>query len=171
MSTLYRLATGCALLGLLAGTVGFLGTGLLARLGIEGWDLPGSLDMLEEAREREETLATKVELAKARRATLDRVARDLLAGRLTLSQAAGRFRDLLADCEALWAHLAEEVPGRTEEERLCRYVIGWATSLLDRDREAVVRASLEAELESRLSREGVLAPRGCGAHQPKKGGS
>jgi len=61
----------------------------------------------------------------------ERLAGELIDGRLTLFEAAARFRRLNAEPPAP-PPLALSYPGDSEEERLCRQVIGWASRRLEK---------------------------------------
>jgi hypothetical protein len=88
----------------------------------------------------------------ARLAAKARVVADLRAGRLTLPQAAARFRRLN---DAPCTDLARRLRGATEEERLCRQVIRWAESTAQGESPGEAeqtRDGLEAELDGLLAR-------------------
>jgi len=59
----------------------------------------------------------------------DEVVKDLIAGRLTLFEAAAGFRRLNEEFPR--AVVKESVPGVTEEEQLCRQVIAWVRVRLE----------------------------------------
>ena len=84
-----------------------------------------------------------------------RVVEDLGAHRLTLLEAAARFRDLdgLASASDLeWSRRVD--PGQTDEERWCRQVIRFVRGHY-RDRPVLLAAQLEVELAGHLA-EGTL---------------
>lgn len=83
-----------------------------------------------------------------------RIARELLAGRLTLLEAAERFRDLAeANPEFSWEGFRSRFPGASDDERHARHVI-YAVGMEGDDpgRARVVVARLEAELSEALRR-------------------
>jgi hypothetical protein len=109
-----------AALALLGGVL-CLFPGTAARLGLDFWNLPElGLELQQEEaygteldREAEETFR--------RLAARDEAVRDVLDGRLTLWQAAARFRDLDATAPACARRdLARCFPGISEDERCCR---------------------------------------------------
>jgi hypothetical protein len=107
-------------------------------------------DLLEEARLNEE-LRTKSVALLARAFHKQAAADDVLAGRLTLLQAAARFRDLNRQPpEFHWELFRAQTPGMSDDERHCRAVI----DLIRRDRtvESAAIARLEQELEGHLRR-------------------
>jgi hypothetical protein len=81
-------------------------------------------------------------------AVRDRVVRNLLAGRLTLLQAATQFRDMEKDLPVTWGPPIEAT-GPGEGERLCRSVMRWVHNWIAENlpaEAASVAARLEAEL-------------------------
>jgi chorismate mutase len=88
-----------------------------------------------ETREAQQNMRQAVEVSKElderdqavlrRMAERQQIAREVADGRLTLHQAAARFRLLNSEEAACRGGLAFAFPGRTEEERLCRQVIAW----------------------------------------------
>lgn len=83
---------------------------------------------------------------------------ELTRRRLTLAEAAGRFRDLNAEAPCR-RHLRANHPGRTEEESVCRHLIAWARGELSGRSPGLadeVAARLEAELERHLERDGTV---------------
>jgi hypothetical protein len=110
-------------------------------------------------------------LFRSRSESKRQVARDLLAGRICLLEAAARFRQLNApppEADTSLFRGASVFPGRTEEERLCRQVIQWAaTEFEDGGRptaaSAACRRRLEGELQALLERGPVLLPPPPGA--------
>jgi hypothetical protein len=114
-----------AALSLLGGVL-CLFPGTAARLGLDLWNLPelGLELQRDEAygteldREAEETFRREV--------TKEEVVPEVLAGRLTLWQAAARFRALDATASPrIRKSLGEGFPGIAEDERCCRKVITW----------------------------------------------
>ena len=81
------------------------------------------------------------------------IAHDVVVRRLTLAEAAARFRALDAN---LPRHLTIRLyyyPGRSDEERMCRCVLAYVThELSDHPQRDAIIAGLEAELLSNGSR-------------------
>jgi hypothetical protein len=80
------------------------------------------------------------------------VAQRVLAEEMTLLEAAAQFRKANQLPGQVADHSLAFVPGRTEEERLCRQVIAWVSSTSgqqDSDQEATV-ARLNSELDEHL---------------------
>jgi len=92
-----------------------------------------------------------------RMAAKRRIVDELAAGRLTLLEAAARFRSLNREApfrERRLIHLLQ--PGRSPEERYCRAVLNFAESRLREDASTkVFLASLERELQEHI-RNGTL---------------
>jgi hypothetical protein len=82
----------------------------------------------------------------------DAVAEEVIAGRMTLAEAADRFRVINAARPSHLPFHLDAFPGGGDEERNCRHVIRFVdSSLMGRpDREAVV-ARLESELQRHLA--------------------
>ena len=93
-----------------------------------------------------------------RSAFMDRAVRDLLAGRLTLVEAAVQFRDVEEELPVTWRPQTAAT-GLSEGERLCRIVMvrakGWVQTNLP-SQAAAVAARLEAELEEHRSLDGTV---------------
>src|SRR5262249_23603605 len=88
----------------------------------------------------------------------DQVADEVIAGRLTLVEAAARFRDLNAVPPDHPDPYRTTYPGGSDREKLCRQVISWVASATGRaqaEARALV-ACLEAELEDLLGRHGTI---------------
>jgi hypothetical protein len=87
---------------------------------------------------------------------------ELVAGRLTLLEAAARFRDLDAGLSGVPESLVQQYPGVSYEQALCRHMIDPARSALrvhaPEEMERVV-ARLEAALQRHLETErGLCQP-------------
>jgi hypothetical protein len=115
---------------------------------------------LEAERQREAKLERQSKVTLGRISAKRSVTQQLLAGELTLLEAADCFRalnEVPSDCPGT-AYLTLH-PGNSEGERLCRQVISWvAGELLETDREEA-RATverLEAELEAILATSGTV---------------
>jgi hypothetical protein len=97
------------------------------------------------------------EVADRRMEGKQQVTLDLIAGRLTLPEAAARFKvlnDTPADCPCRYDMVAE---GKSPEERLCRQVINWAVTEVAQTSEPEALAlweRLEAELQALRHRDG-----------------
>jgi hypothetical protein len=102
------------------------------------------------------------EMEQETRGVIDRATRKrivveaLIAGRLTLVQAAGRFRALnRATPPFFWQQFREAYPGGSDEERHCREVIAWVEIELEDADPCLalsLRRALLGELERRLKR-------------------
>lgn len=90
----------------------------------------------------------EVHLLAGRSAAKRRVVGRLLRGEMTLPQAAACFRRLNAEPPACPDQHFRHLPGGSDEEKLCRQVIDWAT-VSGTGREAA-RLRLERELDEHL---------------------
>jgi hypothetical protein len=110
--------------------------------------LPSAVGLVYHELQRGEALSSRDEAVRRSREAKDRITAELLAGRMTLREAAQAFQEwneTLKDGNDSWAGVYL-VPG--DEEAACRNVIVWAAKATDRDperRDAVVRR-LEEEL-------------------------
>ena len=115
-------------------------------------DRPGRCDWLSVLRaEQRRTGELDARLARILQHTSikEEIAARVLAGRLTLHEAAARFHELHAEAPDFnWTAFRRIVPGRSDEERHCRLVIAYAQALADRPGEAeAIGARLGAELD------------------------
>ena len=113
----------------------------------------------EREAQRQERLESKGEPVKRRMAIKDEVVRQLLAGELTLAEAAAWFKYLNERPAGDENFYRQRFRCPTAEESACRQVISWVRSELwlkgpDRAEETVRR--LEAELQGHLECEGKI---------------
>jgi hypothetical protein len=80
------------------------------------------------------------------------VARELIAGRLTLAEATARFADLPGPPPHMVELLRRCYGGVTAEESMCRHVIEWSCQILELEKQTeqsrALRDRLEKELQS-----------------------
>jgi hypothetical protein len=146
---------------LLLGTLAVLGgvrPHWAERLGLGGISLAELRTILEAQRRSAEVLQKE---AVVRRRLLGKFAitRDLLDGRLTLFQAAARFRELEALTSEYIYYPRTLYPGATDEERLCRQVIVWAHNeamCITPSQAASLVERLEAELHEHICQHGTV---------------
>jgi hypothetical protein len=94
-----------------------------------------------------------------RSAAKERLAEQVAEGRLALTDAAARFRDLDRQPPPFhWDHFRHAYPGRSDEERHCREVIRFVRVTQDRPDSGAVAARLEAELRDLLDRGALRLP-------------
>ena len=112
----------------------------------------------EEGAESDAELERRRQVYQDRIATKQHVVRELVAGRLTLSQAAARFRAIDMELPLTWGP-PRPAAGAGEDERVCRNVmvraIGWVAEKLP-EATAQVAERLEAELEQLRGPDGVV---------------
>jgi hypothetical protein len=130
----------------------------LSPLGLDFGDLPAQYRRMDELRQRGEELDRNREALLRRIEAKEAVVAELVAGRLTLLQAAARFRALKGDPPGV-AELFPPEWGRSEGERLCREVMVWVNGWLAErapERAAAVAARLEAELRQHRDPSGTV---------------
>ena len=112
-----------------------------------------------EEQHRDDSLEGRLADAFRRSERRQALARELLAGRLTLREAAARSRALAeADPDFRWYVFRQTYAGASDAERHCRHMIAAvAEALRDRPAEAAeVVARLEAELQEHRKRDGTI---------------
>jgi len=116
------------------------------------------LSHLDEGSPTDEEMEHRLQIHKHRIAVKDRAVRDLLDGRLTLLQAAARFRDLETEQPLTWWP-RNAATGPADGERLCRMVMDRANGWMQANRPAQAAdfaARLEAELERHRGQDGTV---------------
>jgi hypothetical protein len=116
-------------------------------------DLPRLCSKLFHQRQRQGSLAEQESALQGRVQHKEEVALALARGRMPLPQAAARFRDWMQDVPQFWAVVENMAPSGTRGEKLCRYVIDWAQTLLQDTQPELARATarrLYAELDERV---------------------
>jgi hypothetical protein len=107
----------------------------------------------------------------ARIATKVEVSKQVLAGELTLLEAAALFR--AADQQPpvfLWEEFRRAFPGATDEERHCREVIVWVERVQSKKDPCLAeatRVALEAQLAEQLKRGPLRLPEASKLRQPR----
>jgi hypothetical protein len=113
----------------------------------------------EQERQRYERLDGQGDIALRRMAAKQTVVRQLLAGELTLAEAAAWFKYLNEQPGGRPDHFRMCFPCPTAEESACRQVISWAQvelSATSPERAAAAVARLEAELQAQLECSGKV---------------
>jgi hypothetical protein len=160
---LYVRALSCvALVGMALAALNEYRPAWAARAGLDWWSLPELHAQLRRCEQEQAALGQVGATVVARAAAKERVSADLRAGRLTLLQAAVRFRALGAAPSCPGVDLRGHYAGATEDERTCRQVISWVAGAVAQDESPdaseEVRRRLEAELANLLERHhGVIA--------------
>src|SRR5205809_4903096 len=96
------------------------------------WDVVTPACEMGEEQRRYEELQTEREIALARLEGKQRITEEVIGRRLTLVEAAARFRALHASwLKHSWDHLTlQNCAGASEEERWCRHVIAYVNGTL-----------------------------------------
>jgi hypothetical protein len=157
MAFVFRIALFLGFVGTLLGMVQLTEPGFLEPFARNVAQLCTEYQRVAHEQERSRTLNELRALTLARRARKDRVAMDLAAGRLTLVEAASRFRDLPAPALSAESELRYK-EGMPVEQCWCRDVIGWMEVVLagHPNEAAKVTARLEHELRNHLRRYGKV---------------
>jgi hypothetical protein len=149
MLRLLRLVGCAALIALLLVGGSALRPSVFVATGLDLWDWPNCLQQYDAAFERAEELSQKSQFALNQIQAKDAIARELIAGRLSLTEATRQFQELPDTADFVRRYIHEFFPGATCEEGMRRYVIEWACILLDQEparAEALCRR-LEPELK------------------------
>jgi hypothetical protein len=131
-----------------------------ARRGVNFWAAPradeGSSPEALPGSEPSEEVAAVVRRLHEKQA----LAREVADGRLTLRDAAARYRELDEAAPGFhWEEFRRKYPGASDEERHCREVISFVRGLPDRkDGEEAVAARLESELQGYVARGDLSLP-------------
>jgi len=136
------------------------GSAIVAVLVQECADLPDSMGRLKEERRLAEELNQRQKLTYHRINVKNQTVLDLLDGRLTLVQAAARFRDLEETAGDTSTSPVRSDCAAADGERWCREVIHWFHEQLrwsDPVRADEMAASLETELWYHQSPDGTIA--------------
>ena len=94
-------------------------------IGLDIGTLPESLSRLQREADRKDRLEAETRAVLRRTAAKDRLAADLVEGRLTPKEAAAQFRQLMRDAPPLLRRVIDREEGKSEEERICRYLLRW----------------------------------------------
>ncbi len=162
MTSLSRYAAcGLVAVGLLIGALSFRPE-WAAALGLDVTELPRLQEQIARDTQRRAELEEENQGVLRRVDEKQAVSREVLAGRLTLVEAAARFRTVNTAYPESMSYLRNLCSGGSDEERLCRQVIGWVEgegSGGDRAETHRVVARLEAELQELLRSEaGIRLP-------------
>jgi hypothetical protein len=149
-----------AVLAALAGVL-YLFPGPAARLGLDFWTVPELGVNMQQAEADAADLDRQSDATVRRLVAKEDTLQELLDGRLTLWQAAARFRDLDATAPVSARREAERrFPDISEEERSCRLVIAWSAEWEERQPGGGtgVARRLTAELEDALRHGPISLP-------------
>jgi len=160
MKTLFRLSVGAGLLSALLACATYMYLTWSARLGLNLTPWLESERDLERACRRRETLNEHTRLVQQDLEAKSRVIEDLRNDRLTLLEAAARFRDMGHSClDPDGALFRQSYAGQTDAERWCRKVIAYMRALSPAHTDGASRADqLEAELSRHLAQGPLQLP-------------
>ena len=116
--------------------------------GLDFWNLPRINRQLELQARRSEDLDARFESALSRIEMRQQVLDELLAGQITLREAAAKFRELTLAVPKHAELIALHYPNMTEDEMYCRYVLDYLRRYTGLDKEptpAMIRLQREFE--------------------------
>jgi hypothetical protein len=158
--TLFRLSVGAGLLGALLAYGSCVYPTWSARLGLNltPW-LDAQRDLAEACRRRE-SLNEYIRWVQQDLEAKSRVIEDVRNDRLTLLEAAARFRDMGHSClDRDGVLFRQSYAGQTDAERWCRKVIGYMRAVSPAHTDGASRADqLEAELSQHLAQGPLQLP-------------
>src|SRR5947209_1295145 len=125
MSKLLRWSLVLSALGGALVAVNAARPGVAASCGVDWWSVPDLEKAIQEDLRQQDELNAKFETALQRLTGRRTVIAELLAGRITLVEAAVQFRDLSKTNPPRVPSYDSAYAGKSEGERLCRYVIRW----------------------------------------------
>jgi hypothetical protein len=151
LSYLLRLAAFAILLGLLLAGAYAARPAILREVGLDVWEWPDAAQVLGSEEQRGDDLDGRMEGARRRQEVRLRISQDLVAGRMPLDEAVRRTADLGGTAENFRQMLRRTTPGASDEERLYRHVIDWASDLIeDEPGRTAFRTRFGAEVEARF---------------------
>lgn len=131
---------------------------LVLAVGILAW--PGWLDASQDDRIESENLDAKSAIIQKRVIAKERVSANLMAGDLTLFEAAAWFGEINDNPACFRSELREVYPGTSKGEQLCRQVIQWVESraldTLPRSQVKELISRLEADLCEHVEKHGTV---------------
>ena len=158
--TLFRLSVGASLLSALLACGSYVYPTWSARLGLNLTVWREAEGDLERACRRRETLNEHTRLVQQDLEAKCRVNEELRNDRLTLLEAAARFRDMGHSClDPEGALFRQFYAGQTDTERWCRKVISYMRAVSPAHTDGASRADqLEAELSRHLAQGPLQLP-------------
>jgi hypothetical protein len=152
MTSLLRLAACAGCLGLFfVGALTFC-PAVLEESGLDFTEWVRCRQFIDRALARSEELEHLRDQAIRRVHTKDQIARDLIAGRIGVVEAATRYGDLPYPPPRMWEMLRMVHGGASDEETMCRHIISWTCQLVDDEpaRTEALRTRLESEMQAHL---------------------
>jgi hypothetical protein len=104
-----------------------------ADLGVDFWNVPALNARLKQHQQVAVALEYQDEQVMRRIAVKEVIVHDLIAGRISLVEAAAQFRALNAGRRDYLSVIRATFPGRTDDERICRNVIGFVEAAVEQD--------------------------------------
>jgi hypothetical protein len=126
--------------------------GRAAAAGLWEFNVPGVVEDFDDAQRLQGELDDRLATVQSRIHIKESLVAALAAGHMSLREAGECFRQLQADEHGFWVQIRTAYPGASDEERIYRNVIDFASATLrdQPDHDAVVRR-LERELGDYLA--------------------
>lgn len=128
-------------------------------LGLDVWNVASLSQQIEQDRQTGEAMEADDQAVLRRLQIKELIVSEMLAGRLTMLEAAARFQALHRGDERFAKQMAIYFKGQNEEERFCRSVMDFARMRLQQmepEREAETMAVYERELQAAMNRDGLV---------------
>ncbi len=157
MSFLPRLGLAFFVVAVLIAVV--LPSSWAALLGVDRENVSELLKVFMEEQQRNAEIANRNEIVRERIFAQYEITNNVIAGRLTLFEAAAAFRDVRERTKVYVNRAVTNFPGDTLEERQCRQVISWVRSELSTvspDEGELLVEQLEAELQEHKRQHGTV---------------
>ncbi len=149
MRSMLRLAACAALVAGLVAAAELLFPAWLRDLGLDPAEWWAWQRRIDDQYERERELNRRWAVSAGRDRVKTQICQELIAGRISLREAARRFEELPDPPARLREDLRINFPVGTDAERLSRHVIAWACDLPERaDEVTALRRRLEEELRT-----------------------
>ena len=124
--------------------------------GLDLWNLPRVNRQLEQQARRSEDLDSRLDLTLQRIEIKQQVVDGLLAGQMTLHEAAAKFRELTRAVPLYMSIIRSHYPSLGEEEMFCRYVLEYSRrSTGSQKKLADIISRLERDLDKEVRRDNV----------------
>jgi hypothetical protein len=152
MTSLLRLAACAGCLGLfLVAALTFCPT-LMEESGLDITEWVRCRQFIDRALARSDELEYLRDQSIQRVLAKNQIARDVIAGRMGVVEAAARVRAMPCPPPRMWEMLRIVHGGASDEETMCRHMVCWTCQLVDDDpaRTEALRTRLETEMQAHL---------------------
>jgi hypothetical protein len=122
--------------------------------GLDFWSVAGEQRAIEREKQFDKELTAQQTKALWRIAIKDKVTRDLVEGRVTLSEAVARFRQILAETPLVLEQMRYHDPGASDDELICLNVIRYAELIPPAGQRPAYRQYLDEQMCAYLAEVG-----------------